>query len=229
MHQSCCPAQWSVKQAALPPSPRHATLAPSPANLGASALPHLLQLLRDLSAPVRKFVTTYKTPLSLFSTANLAFIVWQVLSSARATREHRGLTMVGSAESLAAAPCTLAAAPCTLQLRQAPGVEGLPSAHIPVFDALQCWSSRLWAWSMSSCCRRGSTSSTSSSTSWCQRELLRSSARCLHLGAYLNYFELSCVLGPLRWAPTGGGWHGRDKPLLPSTCTAQAAAAHAST
>lgn len=43
------------------------------------------KLLRDLSAPVRKFVTTYKTPLSLFSTANLAFIVWQVLSSAQAT------------------------------------------------------------------------------------------------------------------------------------------------
>ena len=48
------------------------------------------QLLRDLSAPVRKFVTKYKTPLSLFSTANLAFIVWQVLSSARDTREWGG-------------------------------------------------------------------------------------------------------------------------------------------
>lgn len=39
---------------------------------------------------MRKFVTVYKTPLSLFSTANLAFIVWQVLSSAQQTREYEG-------------------------------------------------------------------------------------------------------------------------------------------
>lgn len=75
---------------APPTSPQPCQLAPSPANLAASAPSHHLQLLRDLSAPVRKFVTTYKTPLSLFSTANLAFIVWQVLSSAQATREHGG-------------------------------------------------------------------------------------------------------------------------------------------
>lgn len=57
-----------------------------PSNRPYLPAPHL-QLLRDLSAPVRKFVTKYKTPLSLFSTANLAFIVWQVLSSAQETRE----------------------------------------------------------------------------------------------------------------------------------------------
>ena len=43
----------------------------------------VLQALRDLCPPVRRFVTKYKTALSLFSTANLAFIVWQVLSSAQ--------------------------------------------------------------------------------------------------------------------------------------------------
>ena len=43
----------------------------------------MLQALRDLCPPVRRFVTKYKTALSLFSTANLAFIVWQVLSSAQ--------------------------------------------------------------------------------------------------------------------------------------------------
>ncbi|PSC76757.1 BASS family transporter: sodium ion bile [Micractinium conductrix] len=39
--------------------------------------------VRDLCGPVRRFVTRYKVPLELFSTANLAFIVWQVLSGAQ--------------------------------------------------------------------------------------------------------------------------------------------------
>lgn len=47
------------------------------------------QLLRDIIPAVRQFVTKYKTPLSLFSTANLAFIVWQVLSAAQSTRAPR--------------------------------------------------------------------------------------------------------------------------------------------
>lgn len=54
-----------------------------------SPLP-LPQLLRDVSAPVRKFVTKHKVPLGMFSTANLAFIVWQVLSTAQSTREQAG-------------------------------------------------------------------------------------------------------------------------------------------
>jgi sodium/bile acid cotransporter 7 len=43
------------------------------------------KLARDLSKPVQRFVTRYKTPLSLFSTLNLACIVWQTLSGARQT------------------------------------------------------------------------------------------------------------------------------------------------
>jgi sodium/bile acid cotransporter 7 len=43
------------------------------------------KLARDLFKPVQRFVTRYKTPLSLFSTLNLACIVWQTLSGARQT------------------------------------------------------------------------------------------------------------------------------------------------
>jgi sodium/bile acid cotransporter 7 len=51
-------------------------------------VPSLLgKALRELVPAVRAFVTKHKTPLSLFSTANLAFIVWQVLSSAQSVRE----------------------------------------------------------------------------------------------------------------------------------------------
>lgn len=39
--------------------------------------------LRHLCPPIRRFVTEYKVPLGLFSTANLAFIIWQVLSGAQ--------------------------------------------------------------------------------------------------------------------------------------------------
>lgn len=49
--------------------------------------PSALQAVRDLCGPVRRFVTRYKVPLELFSTANLAFIVWQVLSGAQSIRE----------------------------------------------------------------------------------------------------------------------------------------------
>jgi sodium/bile acid cotransporter 7 len=43
------------------------------------------KLARDLFKPVQRFVTRYKTQLSLFSTLNLACIVWQTLSGARQT------------------------------------------------------------------------------------------------------------------------------------------------
>jgi sodium/bile acid cotransporter 7 len=43
------------------------------------------KLARDLCRPVQRFVTRYKTPLGLFSTLNLACIVWQTLSGARQT------------------------------------------------------------------------------------------------------------------------------------------------
>uniref|UniRef100_A0A383W7R8 Uncharacterized protein n=1 Tax=Tetradesmus obliquus TaxID=3088 RepID=A0A383W7R8_TETOB len=43
------------------------------------------KLARDLFKPVQRFVTRFKTPLSLFSTLNLACIVWQTLSGARQT------------------------------------------------------------------------------------------------------------------------------------------------
>ncbi|KAF6235189.1 SBF-like CPA transporter family-domain-containing protein [Scenedesmus sp. NREL 46B-D3] len=43
------------------------------------------KLARDLSKPVQRFVTRHKIPLSLFSTLNLACIVWQTLSGARQT------------------------------------------------------------------------------------------------------------------------------------------------
>lgn len=39
--------------------------------------------LRDLCPPIRRFVTRHRVFLSLFSTFNLAFIVWQVLSGAQ--------------------------------------------------------------------------------------------------------------------------------------------------
>ncbi|KAL4434255.1 hypothetical protein ABPG75_000696 [Micractinium tetrahymenae] len=39
--------------------------------------------LRDLCPPIRKFVTRHRVFLGLFSTANLAFIIWQVLSGAQ--------------------------------------------------------------------------------------------------------------------------------------------------
>ncbi|KAI3438931.1 hypothetical protein D9Q98_001345 [Chlorella vulgaris] len=41
------------------------------------------KLSREYLPGCQKFVTKYKVPLSLFSTANLAFIIWQVLSSAQ--------------------------------------------------------------------------------------------------------------------------------------------------
>jgi hypothetical protein len=41
------------------------------------------KLCREYMPGCQKFVTKYKVPLSLFSTANLAFIIWQVLSSAQ--------------------------------------------------------------------------------------------------------------------------------------------------
>jgi sodium/bile acid cotransporter 7 len=39
--------------------------------------------LRELIPPVARFATKYKEPLSMFSVANLAFIVWQTLSAAQ--------------------------------------------------------------------------------------------------------------------------------------------------
>jgi sodium/bile acid cotransporter 7 len=43
------------------------------------------KLARDFIPPVCRFVTRYKTQLSMFSTLNLAAIVWQTLSGARDT------------------------------------------------------------------------------------------------------------------------------------------------
>jgi sodium/bile acid cotransporter 7 len=52
------------------------------------------KLARDLSPPVCSFVTKYKMPLSLFSTLNLAAIVWQTLSGARDTLLKQAFTSV---------------------------------------------------------------------------------------------------------------------------------------
>lgn len=52
------------------------------------------KLARDFSRPVRDFVTKYKTQLSLFSTLNLAAIVWQTLSGARDTLLQQAFTSV---------------------------------------------------------------------------------------------------------------------------------------
>lgn len=49
----------------------------------------VLQALRDLVPAVRAFVTKHRVGLSLFSTLNLALIVWQVLSGAQSIRERR--------------------------------------------------------------------------------------------------------------------------------------------
>jgi sodium/bile acid cotransporter 7 len=52
------------------------------------------KLARDLSKPVCSFVTKYKVQLSLFSTLNLAAIVWQTLSGARDTLLQQAFTSV---------------------------------------------------------------------------------------------------------------------------------------
>ncbi|KAF8065642.1 BASS4 [Scenedesmus sp. PABB004] len=49
---------------------------------------------REASARVRAFVTRFRTPLSLFSTLNLACIVWQTLSGARGTLLQQPFTAV---------------------------------------------------------------------------------------------------------------------------------------
>lgn len=88
------------------------------------------QLVRDLCAPVRRFVTKYKVPLSLFSTANLAFIVWQVLSSAQSTREAgggRGQLGAGSRRELSAPP---ACAACCMR-RPCPNLHTHPPPPSP--------------------------------------------------------------------------------------------------
>lgn len=61
--------------------------------------------LRELSPRVRAFVTRHKTALSLFSTANLAFIVWQVLSSAQAVREWPFLRRRRRLQAVVASNC----------------------------------------------------------------------------------------------------------------------------
>lgn len=43
------------------------------------------QALRELSPTVTAWAKEYRVPLSLFSTSNLAFVVWQTLSAARNT------------------------------------------------------------------------------------------------------------------------------------------------
>ncbi len=43
------------------------------------------QSLRELSPTVTAWAKEYRVPLSLFSTSNLAFVVWQTLSAARNT------------------------------------------------------------------------------------------------------------------------------------------------
>lgn len=48
-----------------------------------------MQAIRELVPGAAGFVARHKVPLSLFSTANLAFIVWQVLSSAQSVCECR--------------------------------------------------------------------------------------------------------------------------------------------
>jgi len=48
----------------------------------------LVQGLRDLSPTVCRFVKRHRTPLALFSTLNLALVIWQVLSGAQSTREN---------------------------------------------------------------------------------------------------------------------------------------------
>jgi hypothetical protein len=50
-----------------------------------------VEALRDLVPAVRGFVTRHRVGLSLFSTFNLALIVWQVLSGAQSIREWRRL------------------------------------------------------------------------------------------------------------------------------------------
>lgn len=52
------------------------------------------KLARDLSKTVCSFVTKHKTALSLFSTLNLAAIVWQTLSGARDTLLQQAFTAV---------------------------------------------------------------------------------------------------------------------------------------
>lgn len=52
------------------------------------------KLARDFIKPVCRFVTKYKTALSMFSTLNLAAIVWQTLSGARDTLLQQAFTSV---------------------------------------------------------------------------------------------------------------------------------------
>ena len=46
-----------------------------------------MKALRDFIPAVCRFVTRYRTPLALFSTFNLACIIWIVLSGAQSARE----------------------------------------------------------------------------------------------------------------------------------------------
>ena len=85
-HASCCQLRnWQKVRLQLLPSP--ALLRSTPPS--APRRPSCLQALRDLVPAVRAFVTNHRVGLSLFSTLNLALIVWQVLSGAQSIREWR--------------------------------------------------------------------------------------------------------------------------------------------
>ncbi len=66
-------------------------------------LPSPLQALRELCKPAEEFAKKYRTGLSLFSTSNLAFIVWQTLSGARNLLFKQSASMIISVIVLAAA------------------------------------------------------------------------------------------------------------------------------
>ncbi|PNW75313.1 hypothetical protein CHLRE_12g521950v5 [Chlamydomonas reinhardtii] len=59
--------------------------------------------MRELFKPVEEFAKTYRTALSLLSTSNLAFIVWQTLSGARDLLFEQRASMIVSVIVLAAA------------------------------------------------------------------------------------------------------------------------------
>ncbi|KXZ41843.1 hypothetical protein GPECTOR_263g673 [Gonium pectorale] len=58
---------------------------------------------REMFKPVEQFAKDYRTPLSLFSTSNLAFIVWQTLSGARDLLFEQRAAMIVSVIVLSAA------------------------------------------------------------------------------------------------------------------------------
>ncbi len=80
----------------LPPLPPPTCPTPPP-----PCSPNASQALRDLWKPAEEFAKKHRTPLSMFSTANLAFIVWQTLSGARDLLFEQRATMIISVMVLA--------------------------------------------------------------------------------------------------------------------------------